>query len=88
MSMRYPHNVIKMVFGFLGAALVAAALLGGCGQKDPTSPPTGAIFVSSSIPGAAIFLNGFSSGDPGHPEKRRRWVACGHGSDGGVYQLA
>jgi hypothetical protein len=59
--MRYLHNVIKMVFGFLGAALVAAALLGGCGQKDPTSPPTGAIFVSSSIPGAAIFLNGVDS---------------------------
>jgi hypothetical protein len=34
------------------------ALFGGCGQKNPTQALTGFIFVSSSVPGAMILLDG------------------------------
>jgi len=58
MSATSTYILTKMAFGILAAALIAIVLLGGCGQKDPTQPLTGAIFVSSDTTGAAILLDG------------------------------
>lgn len=51
-------TLTKMILGGFAVALIALALFSGCGQKNPTQPITGFIFVSSSIPGAVIFLDG------------------------------
>jgi hypothetical protein len=48
----------RLVLGSFAVALIVMALFGGCGQKNPTQALTGFIFVSSSIPGAVIFLDG------------------------------
>lgn len=48
----------KLVLGGSAIVLIVIALLSGCGQKNPTQPLTGLIFVSSSISGATIFLDG------------------------------
>jgi hypothetical protein len=55
---RYAHILARLTLGLLAAALMALVLQSGCGQKDPTQPLTGTIFVSSDTTGAAIFLNG------------------------------
>ncbi|KPL18001.1 MAG: hypothetical protein AMJ92_09995 [candidate division Zixibacteria bacterium SM23_81] len=57
MATRYIPIAVKIILGGLAVALFAMALFSGCGQKNPTQPLTGFIFVSSSIPGAAIFLD-------------------------------
>lgn len=61
MSVRCPRILIRMAIGLWGIALLLTALLSGCGQKNPTQPTTGSIFVSSNIPEAAIFLDGENS---------------------------
>jgi hypothetical protein len=38
--------------------MLSVALLGGCGQKDPTQPLTGMVYVFSDSTGAAIYLDG------------------------------
>ena len=43
-------------------AFLAVVLLNGCGQKDPTRPLTGMIYVVSDSAGAAIYLDGDDTG--------------------------
>jgi thiol-disulfide isomerase/thioredoxin len=62
MTLRFPHILTAMAVGSLVLALAAAVLIVGCGQKDPTQPLTGKIFVSSDTTGATILLDGESTG--------------------------
>ncbi len=49
--------ILGMVCG-----LASIILWNGCGQKDPTGPLTGMIYVASDSTGAAIYLDGDDSG--------------------------
>lgn len=57
MMVGHPHILTRLACGLLAVVLMALVLQGGCGQKNPTQPLTGAIFVSSDTSGATIFLD-------------------------------
>jgi hypothetical protein len=57
----FGQRTAGIVLGVL-FALLTIALLKGCGQKDPTQPLTGMIYVDSDTTGAAIYLDGDDTG--------------------------
>ncbi|MFC1683276.1 PEGA domain-containing protein [Candidatus Zixiibacteriota bacterium] len=62
MSVRFRHILYRIMIGLLALAASASILLNGCGQKDPTQPLTGKIYVLSDSTGATIILDGEDTG--------------------------
>ena len=61
MVFRFDRAWSAVALGLL-CGLGMFVLLPGCGQKDPTAPLTGMIYVASDSAGAAIYLDGDDTG--------------------------
>jgi hypothetical protein len=61
MVLRFDRAWVCIGLGLV-CALAVGMLLPGCGQKDPTGPLTGMIYVDSDSTGAAIYLDGDDTG--------------------------
>ena len=55
-------RIIICILAILITGTLSIVLFSGCGQKDPTRPLTGMIYVVSDSAGAAIYLDGDDTG--------------------------